>query len=221
MVGEMFLEAPASTDGSDQPSTISVIDSDEPINSIYGLPEEDYYELGILTRENPRSRMWPHLADRIEPEGRFDFPTRDASTGRSGGYAPTVAIGPYDLSIGESIEYAVVKGVGGLEAQAMYEIGRTYNLSRDDRQLIDYDANHDGVIDTTPYDHSQFLTGSESMTKGQWAMSTRDSLFAVFERGRNVWNTGKLESYPIPEAPFAPSSFAVQGRPFQIELTIS
>ena len=217
MVGEMFLEIAEAIDGSDQPSTLSVMDSDEPLNDD-GASEQDYYEQGILTRErNPR--LWPHYADRIEPDGNFDAPTNDPSSGKSGGFAPTVAIGPYDLGIGESIEYAVVKGVGGLEAQAMYEIGRTYNISRDENQLIDYDANHDGLINTTPYDHSQYLTGSESMTKGQWAMSTRDSLFAVFERGRNVWNNGKLTSYPIPEAPFAPSTFSVVGRPEQIELT--
>jgi len=218
MVGEMFLQIPAATDGSDQPSTLNVIDSDEPLNA-GGAAEESYYELGIRSRENPRSRIWPHYADRIEPEGNFDSPSNDASSGKGGGFAATVAIGPYNLALGDSIEYVLIKGVGGLEAQAMYEIGSTYNISRDRNQLIEYDANHDGVINTTPYDPSQYLTGSELMTKGQWAMSTRDSLFVVFERARNLWNNGNLESYPIPEAPFAPSSFAVVGKPDQIELS--
>ncbi len=218
MVGEMFLETTAATDGSDQPSTLNINDNDEPLNSD-GAPEEDYYEFGILSRENPVSRMWPHYADRVEPAGNFDTPSNDAGLGHSGGHAATVAIGPYNLAFGESIVYVVVKGVGGLEAQAMYDIGRTYKYNRDDSQLIEYDANHDGVINTAPYDPSQYLTGSESMTKGQWAMSTRDSLFVVFERGRNVWNNGKLASYPIPQAPLAPSTFNVVGMPDQIELT--
>ena len=219
MVGEMFLQSPPAKDGSDQPSTLHVIDSDEPLNAD-GAPEEDYYELGIRSRENPVSRMWPHYADRIEPAGNFDDPVNDASSGKQGGFAATAAIGPYDLAFGESLEHVVVKGVGGLEAQAMYDIGRAYKVGgQDDTQIIEYDANHDGVINDAPYDPSQYLTGSEAMTKGQWGMSTRDSLFVVFERGRNVWNNGNLASYPIPEAPHAPTTFDVFGKPDQIELT--
>ncbi len=219
MVGEMYLKLEPATDGSDQPSTLHVIDSDEPLNAD-GAPEQDYYELAIRSRENPVSRMWPHYADRIEPAGNFDAPTNDASSGKQGGFAATTAIGPYDLAFGDSFEHVVVKAVGGLEAQAMYEVGRAYKLGgQDDTQIIEYDADHDGTIDTTPYDPSTYKNGAEAMTKGQWGMSTRDSLFATFERGRNVWNNGNLASYPIPEAPSAPATFDVFGRPDQIELS--
>ena len=63
----------------EQPRVMAWIDNDEPLTSD-GASHEEYYENGILSRENPACntgcsscylRAWPHFADRRQPDGRF------------------------------------------------------------------------------------------------------------------------------------------------------
>ncbi|MDX1546454.1 MAG: hypothetical protein R3247_05680 [Rhodothermales bacterium] len=223
-----------------QPHTIGWMDQDEPLTSD-GASFEEYYELGILTRENPArftggsSRMFPHYADRIEPTGSFWAPKNDPSSNKQGGHAPTDAFGPYDMAFGECVNITVVEGVAGLSYDARVQVGRAYKRAAGNNDaLIAYDANGDGVINEAPFDYEQVglpqyqgdgctncpARGSERMTKNQWVMSARDSLYQTFFRARDVFEASNaLTQYPIPEPPRPPVRFTVDGRPDGIDLT--
>ena len=210
-----------------QPRTLGFMDQDEPLTSD-GSSHEDYFELGILTRENPArfpggsTHMWPHYADRIEPGGEFWNPSGDASTGKQGGHAATTAYGPYTLAPGESVTIKVIEGIGGLSQDAATKVGVAYKRSGgDNNRIFEYDANGDGVINNSAFDYSNpFGTGAEAMTKDQWVMTARDSLFKTFQRGFDLYEaSANMSTYPIPEPPRPPRLFSVFGRPNQIELT--
>ncbi|MCY4233554.1 MAG: hypothetical protein OXE59_07435 [Bacteroidetes bacterium] len=221
-----------------QPSTLGFMDQDEELTTP-GKPWEDYYELGIRTRENPdrfsggSTRMYPHYADRVEPDGIFWEPKNDASSGREGGYSPTTAYGPYDIGPGESIRIVVVEGVGGLSIDAQIRIGRAFILGKLGTDMIRYDANGDGRIQKGTFDFSPnprdtdgdgmidtFGHGLEEMTKNQWVVTSRDSMFQVFQRGINMYAaSNNMTTYPIPEAPHAPTHVGVFGRPDKVDVT--
>ena len=223
-----------------QPRTMGYMDSDEALTAD-GSSHEDYYEWGIRTRENPdripggSQQMFPHYADRIEPDGVFWEPTNDSSTGKQGGHAVTTAYGPYDIGPDETIRIVVVEGVGGLSFDANYKIGRSYKRggpSRDDK-IISYDSNGDGMIQKGDFNFAinqvdadgdgmfdTFGWGVEEMTKNQWVMTSRDSMFQTLQRGINLYAaSNNMTTYPIPEAPHAPRVFSVFGRPDVVDIT--
>lgn len=229
--GEMVLYAPNSTsdptyDKKKQPYTIGFMDQDEKLTSA-GASHQEYYEDAILTRERQTrtpgispSRMWPHYADRIEPSGKFWEPKNDPSSGRQGGHAATVAYGPYTMKFGESVKIVLVRGIGGLSFDAQMRIGRAYKLSgNNDTRLIEYDANGDGTINKAPFDYGKYLAGSEAMTKNQWVMTSRDSLFKTFYKARALYQKSSgFTQYPIPQPPLPPKRFEVFGKPDKVEL---
>ena len=216
-------------DPTEQPYTLGFMDMDEPLTAD-GASHEEYYELGIKTREPqtrrpglPEGRMYPHYADRVEPGGEFDEPSKDASSGvrnviAQGGYANTIAYGPYTLAPGESITIVEAEGVAGLSYEARVEIGRAYKRSSGDNDLvIEYDADGDGAIDDLPgyagFDESLY-DGDETMTKNQWVLTARDSLFQTFERALANYRSGM----ELPEPPHPPLTFTVTGLPDRVEL---
>ena len=224
---ETYIRCTPATKDTCQPATMGFMDQDEELTAS-GSSHENYYELGILTRDNPArtaggsSRMFPHYADRVEPGGEFWNPTVDASTGKQGGHANTLAYGPYQMAPGDDVRIVVAEGVGGLTFDAQYRIGRAFRRGGEDRasDIIEYDADRDGVIDMTPFDYNQVFTGTEAMTKNQWVMSARDSLFATFLTARSVYQaSNNLTAYPVPEAPRPPRSFSVFGRPDKVDIT--
>ncbi|MEZ4700893.1 MAG: hypothetical protein R2834_11225 [Rhodothermales bacterium] len=230
MPGRVVLHADTSPsnriyDPAVQPVAIGWIDNDEELNGDF-LSERDYYELGMLTRENPAvfpdgsSRMFPHHADRIEQQGTFWAPTRDAAWGRSGGFSPLFTYGPYQMAFGDTLEIVEAEGAAGLSYQAATEIGVAYkNSGLDDALRIPYDANGDGVIADIPWDYDVYKNGSELQTKNQWVMTERDSLFQMMYRARDVWNASAgMTSYPIVEPPRPPRRFEITGHPDRIEL---
>ena len=240
MQGRVVLHADASTtdgtyvkagyDGNGnpigQPVTLGWIDTDEPLNAD-GQPEADYYELAILTRENPKfvdggaTRMFPHYADRIEPSGEFWNAKNDASTGKQGGHASTVAYGPYQMAFGESINIVEAETAHGLSYKAATEIGQAWKrggLNPD--QLIPFDANGDGVINETPWNYDVYDNGSELLTKNQWVLTARDSMFKQMFKARDVWEASNgMTTYPIVTPPAPPRKFEVFGLPDKISLS--
>jgi hypothetical protein len=241
---ETYVKCTEATLATCQPHTIGWMDQDEPLAGD-NESHQNYYELGILTRENPdrfpggSTHMFPHYADRVEPSGQFWAPTTDASSGggsvAQGGYAPTEAVGPYDMAFGDCVYHSVVEGVAGLSYDATVQIGRTYKRGRfNESQLISYDANNDGVISGGAFDFANIgiptyqgdgctscaTRGSEQLTKNHWVFTARDSLFQTFFRARDAYEAGnRFTTYPIPEAPYAPVRFTVDGLPDAIELT--
>ena len=237
---ETYVKCTPATAATCQPHTIGFMDQDEVLTGDGGTHEE-YYELGILTRENPTrfpggsSRMFPHYADRIEPTGQFWNPKNDASSGKQGGFAPTEAIGPYDMAFGDCVFEAVVEGAAGLSYDARVQIGRQYKRAGAGREtaLLAYDANSNGAIEEQPFDYSIVglptyqgrgctactRRGSELLTKNQWVMTARDSVFKTIFKGRDVYTASqRMTRYPIPEAPHAPARFAVNGRPDRVDI---
>lgn len=226
-----------------QPKVIGWMDQDEPLAGV-NESHRDYYELGILTRENPDhipggSRMYPHYADRVEPTGEFWAPKTDASAGggsvAQGGYAPFEAYGPYEMAFGDCIFSTAVEGVAGLSYEAEVQIGRAHKRAGDAREtvLYSFDANGDGTISESAFDYSNIglplyqgdgctscaTQGSERLTKNEWIFTARDSLYQTFFRARDLYEASNgLTQYPIPEAPLAPIRFDIDGLPDGVEL---
>ena len=233
---ETYVKCTPETAATCQPAAIGWMDQDAPTAG-GSETHQHYYEVGILSSERP-SRMFPHYAERVEPSGEFWDPTTDASAGHGtpaqGGYAPTEAIGPYDMAPGDCVYQAMVEGVTGLSYDAAVQIGRAYKRSDgDDSELIAYDANSDGDITEKPFDYSTIglpiyqgegcsacpARGSELLTKNEWFFTIRDSLYQMFFRARDLYEaSNRMEQYAIPEAPYAPLRFNIDGRPDVIEL---
>jgi len=233
MIGRSTIHADRSTTDTsydpDQPTTIGWIDNDEILTADISS-HEDYYELGILTRENPArypecstcfTRMYPHYADRIEPSGEFWNPTYNPASGKAGGHAATNAFGPYEMAPGECVNVVVSEGIAGLSFDAATKIGRTYKRSGSERdgRIIEFDADGNGMIDYTPFDYDRVFVGTEAQTKNQWVMSARDSLFQTFYRTRDLYTASNgMTTYPIVEPPRPPVRFTLWGRLDRIDL---
>lgn len=236
---ETYVRCTPATAANCQPHTLSWLDQDHPLAGV-NESHENYYNQAILgtVHTGGPSRNFPHYADRVQNDGQFWRPTADASAGHGtaaqGGYAPTEAIGPYDLAFGDCIYQAMAEGVAALSYDAGVQIGRAYKRSGgNDDLLIEYDANKDGVIEAKAFDYNLIglpqyqgngctacdSRGSESLTKNQWVMSVRDSMFQTFFRAHDLYEaSNRFTQYPIPEAPYAPIEFRVFGRPDAIEL---
>ena len=182
MIGRSTIHADHSTTDTsydrDQPTVISWIDNDEPLTSD-GASHEEYYELGILTRENPArnpgcatcfTRAYPHFVDRRQPNGEFWDPS--GSDLPAGGISPTTGYGPYEMASGECVNIVVSEGIAGLSFDAATKIGRAYKRGGSDRDtdLVAYDANGDGVINMTPFDYDNIFVGTEAQAKNQWVL---------------------------------------------------
>ena len=208
-----------------QPYTLGWIDNDEPLNH-NGRAERDYYELGILTRENPAvreggsRRMYPHYADRVEPTGLFWNQRGDGASGKAGGHSPVIAYGPYQMAYGDTINIVEAEGAAGLSYKAATDIGAAYKASGyDDLVRIPFDANGDGVIDDITWDYDVYGNGSEVQTKNQWFLTSRDSMFQFMYRARDVWEASEgMTEYPMVEPPRPPRRFEVTSHPENIEL---
>lgn len=231
MDGQMTLYAPNSTtdptyDMAQQPASIGYADQDGALMTD-GQPQELYYTQGLAS-----GRVQPTYAKLIEPTGEYWNPTKDASGGNSqGGFAPSVAYGPYEMAPGESVHIVMVYAADGLPYKAQVEIGKSFKRhGASDSYVIQYDANGDGQITCLPFDYSAFDlskygTGNECLTKNQWVLTARDTLFKDFYHARALWKLAggdesgtAMSKYPIPEPPRPPKAFTVDGKPDKIEL---
>lgn len=227
MMGRAVLHADRSTvDTSydrDQPSVISWFRNDGPYNRD-GLPHESYYRFGIVGRwlgfdETdciPCRRTSPYFAE-LNARGNPFWEEGLAITGGfAGGHAATIGYGPYEMKPGECINITVSEGIDGLSHDAATKIGRAYKSGGAERNTkqIPFDANGDGIINPAPHDYDNVFVGTESQTKNQWFMSTRDSLFQTFYRARDVFEaSNNFTTYPMAEPPRAPLKFSVQSSP--------
>ena len=227
MMGRSTLHADRSTTDPTydrgQPSIMSTLSNDDLLNSD-GQTHEAYYRLGIVAptlgyEESmciPCRRVYPHFADAAIENQAFDEIHLGITGATAGGYAATSGYGPYTMGPGECIQITESEGVDGLSFDAATKIGQVYKSGGADRdaQPIPFDANKDGMIDTTPFDYDQVFVGTESQTKNHWVMSARDSLFQTFYRARDVFEASQdMAVYPIVEPPRAPLSFILRSRP--------
>jgi len=144
-------------------------------------------------------RLYPHHADDIEPEGNFDTPTNAPNifdgVYDEGGWSVIEGHGPYDIPFGQTVNIVVADAVGGLSMRAKYDIGKLYKAAGSDSELLSYNGS--------------------SMTKNQWALTARDSLFKTFERALANHAVG----YNIPQPPYPPEKFEVTSGTDKITLS--
>ena len=193
MVGRVTIHSPDSPGGADspdQPSTMGVMGSDDP-----NLTTDEYNtSMMQIQYDNymTQGRLYPHHADDIEPDGNFDTPTNAPNifdgVYDEGGYSVIEGHGPYDIPFGQSIDIVVADAVGGLSMKAKYDIGKLYKATGE-----------------TPDESAMLEYNGTSMTKNQWALTAKDSLFKTFERALANHAAG----YDIPQPPYPPESFSV------------
>lgn len=215
-LGRIILHADASatdeTDDPNQPSTMNYIwtgDERTHLNEHTDLAKMEF-ELELITE----GRVYPHHADLVEPTGSFDSPTGDPTLGRGGdGFAFGEGFGPYTLAPGEDVRIVIAEGIAGISDEASVVVGQAYKRADGDEDLlIEFDANGDGVISDAAYDFNTLYTGAERMTKNQWSLSAKDSMFQTFERIKANYESG----WNIPKGPLPPAEFTVTSGTDQI-----
>lgn len=194
-IGAVTLHADASpadpSDDPNQPTTTTWIGSDEGFQSNNDAfhPVKMEQEYGIMSS----GHRLPAHAYAVEPSGMEGWlnPSAAPARGTPGGYSAATGYGPYTLGPGESVRLVIAEGVSGLSREAANAIGRAYNLSgADDNALIPYEVGGETL----------------EMTKNEWTLTGRDSLYQTFLRAIANYESG----YDIPEAPAAPSALNVQ-----------
>lgn len=188
-VGAVTLHADASasdpTDDFNQPFTTTWIGSDEPFQSQNDAfnPTKMENEYRIMSA----GHKLPSHAYVVEPSGMEGWidPTADPSLGTPGGFSAATGYGPYTLGPGESVRIVIAETVAGLSRDAANSIGHQYKLS---------DANEDALLEY------QVDGQAHSMTKNEWVMTSRDSLYQSFLRAIANFESG----YNIPEPPPPP-----------------
>ena len=181
------------SDDRSQPATTQYVNSGHVLNSgndpFNPTRMRQEYELMTEGHADPR-HAW-----RVEPSGNFAQQTSNPSLGGTSGFSLGNGYGPYTLEPGESVRIVVAEGVSGLSRVASTEIGRQYKESgADDELAIDYNGT--------------------AMTKNEWVMTGRDSLFQTFERAIDNFESG----YTLVESPLPPSVFNVESGGDRIQL---
>lgn len=123
-------------------------------------------------------------------------PTRG---GGAGGWSFSSSYGPYDMAPGEEVKIVVAEGVTGLSDEAAFRIGRDFRRSGWDVEQL----HHWNPTTNEPCEQGE--EGCVSMTKNEWVMTARDSLFQLFERAINNYQNG----FDAPHPPAPPTSLSV------------
>ncbi len=211
----------SSPDDRAQPSTMTFLNSDfgtitsgsDHNNESKMLIERTWVECGSdfatgggVDNACTHPRTFPTHALLVHPDGDFANQTADPTRGGgAGGWGYATSYGPYTMGPGQQVKIVIAEGVAGLNQDAAHRIGRAYKLAGfDDALVIDYDANGDGVIGP-----------DESMTKNEWVMTARDSLFQLFQFAIDNYTGGLNAPHPPPP----PTSFTVTSGTDQIDLT--
>jgi len=181
------------TDDPSQPSTTRQVSSDHDLNSANDpfnpTRMRNEYEMMTQGHADPR-QAW-----RVEPSGNFAEQTAQPSLGTTGGFSIANGYGPYTIGPGESVRIVMAEGVSGLDRVASLEIGKAYKDS--------------GADDSLPIAYN----GVE-MTKNEWVMTGRDSLFQTFENAIDNYESG----YTLIQAPLPPRTFNVESGGDRIRL---
>ncbi|UCH62010.1 MAG: T9SS type A sorting domain-containing protein [Fidelibacterota bacterium] len=192
-----------------QPSTMGMFNSDH-----VDLVEGEYDKSLMLRQYNEHittGRYYPHHADHVEPSDAgqppgqyFTLPRNDPSNILGihdwGGWQFTEGFGPYTMDPDDDVRLVIAEGVAGLSDEAKVDIGYAYKYAsaaeRDELEI-------------------EWPEGSGvSMTKSEWVLSAKDSIFQMFERAKANWESGM----DIPRAPLPPATFDVTSSGEAIDL---
>ena len=203
-IGRLFIHADKSAEDNSndykQPSTIKVFDS----GSVSG--EGDGWDRQAMTEEyqfNTTGLQYPHHLDQVVPyipeyttwEEQAADQSQLASFGGNAGHVPLHTYGPYTLPPGGSIRIVFAEGINGLDYPTSIAIGKAYKIS--------------GGDDSAPITYN-----SETMTKNEWVMTSRDSILKTFKRMKANF----AANYNIPTPPRPPKKFAVTSGTDRINL---
>lgn len=198
MVGKVVLHADGQAhapgeevpDDPAQPFTILHVNADQELqsNNSHLNEEQSLREMNeIITA----GRVTPTQARTVVPDGDFANQTV-ASHVPLGSHTVGDGYGPYSMAIGDQVKIVHAFAVGGLNADIALEIGKAYKRSNNDNAAL------------FPYT----IKGEEiSMTKNQWVLTSRDSIFQEFQKAIANYESG----YNIAQPPLPPSRFSVTG----------
>jgi len=243
MHGEIILHADGTAhepgtelpDDPAQPRVMSYMNSDDAditgASNHNNIPlmelERDWIERGAPARPNYPG-VWADAPPRIVPSqafgaypatGEVDFVDHFATTAApsfGGSWSYANGFGPYQMAPGEQIRIVMFDGVAGLNQELAVAMGQWY------RQRIIWDGMSMGqagelLFSWNPKTNEPCTAGATncvSLTKDQWVMTARDSLFQLIERAFANFNSG----YNVLAPPKPPSRFAVNSGPDRITI---
>ena len=194
--------------------------------------ERDWIERGAPARPNYPT-VWADAPPRAVPSqvyGQYpaagpietseDFVNHFATTADpafTGNWMYSSMFGPFDMAPGDEYRVVMFDGVAGLSLDLSIALGQWYRrrivwdqMPRDQADALLYSWN--------PKQHVECNEGEPdcvSLTKDQWVMTTRDSLFALVERAKANYDGG----YNVIAPPRPPRRFAVDSAPDRITIS--
>ena len=193
--------------------------------------ELDWIENGVKTRPGIPP-VWNDAPIRVVPSqiyGQYpsdtpietseDFVNHFASTADpafTGNWMYSSSFGPFDMNFGDEYRVVMFDGVAGLSQDLSIALGQWYRqrivwdrLGRDaaDALLFSWNPKTDTACNEGEAD-------CVSLTKDQWVMTTRDSVFQLVERARANFDN----DFNIPSPPRPPTRFAVISGPDRITI---
>ncbi len=197
------------------------------------IEEREWIENGVETRSTNMPNEWldpstplrtvpaqPYLAFPVDDGVEVDFVDHFATISEPatplGSWSYANNFGPYTMAPGEEVRVVIVDGVAGLSDELAEQLGRWYRqqviwngMSRDEAGALLFSWNP-----KTNQTCNDGDTGCVSLTKDQWVMTARDSLFQLVARANAAFENG----YQVPAPPRAPSSFSVTSGTDQISV---
>lgn len=218
-------------DDPSQPSVMTYMNSDDSDltgNSNHNdvalmLKEREWIERGVETRTTGMPQAWldestpprtvpaqPFISYPYTGDGDVNFVEHFATTaepGLEGSWSYGNNFGPYDMAPGQEVRIVIFDGVGGLSDTLANELGQWYRrkivwegMSRDAAGALRFCWN--------PRISKECTEGEQDcvcLTKDQWVMTSRDSLFQLVRRAKAV-----LENeYNVISPPKPPRRFSV------------
>jgi hypothetical protein len=202
-VGALTLHADRSpndpTNDPSQPSTLNYFDSDSRVlrgnDPFADAQMAEEYALMTQGIQSPRHAFL------IEPSGDPGFVNPSASPAAgTQGHSAGNGYGPYTLRPGESVRIVLVEASNGLSKEANDDIGRQYYLAGPNRDQAQLSYEVGGQV--------------HQMTKNEWVLTSRDSLFQTFRRAKANFEA----DWGIPQPPPPPTFFSVSSRGGWIEM---
>lgn len=197
------------------------------------IEEREWIENGVETRSTNMPNEWlnPATPNRTVPAQPFlafplaagepldfveHFSTTEEPAQPLGSWSYANNFGPYTMEPGEEVRIVLVDGVAGLSEELSEALGRWYRqqirwrgMARDEAGALLFSWNP-----KTNETCQEGSAGCVSLTKDEWVMTSRDSLFQLIERATAAFENG----YQVPAPPRAPSSFSVTSGTDQITI---
>lgn len=194
--------------------------------------EREWIERGVETRTTGMPQPWlnPSTPERTVPAqpyisypytggGEVDFVQHFATTENAqltGSWSYGNNFGPYDMANGQEVRIVMFDGVAGLSDELAVQLGQWYRrkirwegMSRDAAGALLFHWNP-----KTSQTCTEGTPDCVSLTKDQWVMTSRDSLFQLVRRAKAAFEN----NYNVPSPPRPPTSFTVTSGTNQISI---